>query len=101
MQHTIRVDNTYPEFEWICDGTLNFIKANRRENLCEPMHHMFRAIRRVLDEHPKCKTVYPIQINPVVRKGAEEELGVCDRIHIIEPIEVFDCHNFEARCTIV
>ena len=59
---------------------------------------MFRAIRRVLDEHPDCKAVYPIHMNPVVRKAADEELGDCDRIHIIEPIEVFDCHNFEARC---
>ena len=61
------------------------------------MHHMFRAIRRVLDEHPECKAVYPIHMNPVVRQAAEEELGGCDQIHIIEPIEVFDCHNFEAR----
>lgn len=59
---------------------------------------MFRAIRRVLDEHPECKAVYPIHMNPVVRKAADEELAGCDRIHIIEPIEVFDCHNFEARC---
>ena len=59
---------------------------------------MFRAIRRVLDEHPDVKAIYPIHMNPVVRKAADEELGDCDRIHIIEPIEVFDCHNFEARC---
>ena len=62
------------------------------------MHNMFRAIRRVLEEHPECKAVYPIHMNPVVRKAAEEELGDCNRIHIIEPIEVVDCHNFEARC---
>ena len=61
------------------------------------MHHMFRAIRRVLDEHPDCRAVYPIHMNPVVREAADAELGSCDRIHIIEPIEVFDCHNFEAR----
>lgn len=61
------------------------------------MHHMFRAIRRVLDEHPDCRAVYPIHMNPVVREAADAELGTCDRIHIIEPIEVFDCHNFEAR----
>ena len=62
------------------------------------MHNMFRAIRRVLEEHPECKAVYPIHMNPAVRKAADEELGGCDQIHIIEPIEVFDCHNFEARC---
>ena len=61
------------------------------------MHQMFRAIRRVLDEHPECKAVYPIHMNPLVRQAADEELGGCEQIHIIEPIEVFDCHNFEAR----
>ena len=79
------------------NNKLIFITAHRRENLGEPMHHMFRAIRRVLDEHPDCRAVYPIHMNPVVREAAEAELGGCDRIHIIEPIEVFDCHNFEAR----
>ena len=86
-----------PELDWVGDNKLIFITAHRRENLGAPMHHMFRAIRRVLDEHPDCKAVYPIHMNPVVREAAEEELGDCDRIHIIEPIEVFDCHNFEAR----
>ena len=98
MQHTVKKDYTHPELEWVGDGKLIFITAHRRENLGAPMHHMFRAIRRVLDEHPECKAVYPIHMNPVVRKAADEELGGCDRIHIIEPIEVFDCHNFEARC---
>ncbi len=98
MQHTVKEDYHHPELDWVGDGKLIFITAHRRENLGEPMHHMFRAIRRVLDEHPECKAVYPIHMNPVVRKAAEEELGGCDRIHIIEPIEVFDCHNFEARC---
>lgn len=98
MQHTVRDDYTHPELDWVDDGKLIFITAHRRENIGEPMHHMFRAIHRVLDEHPECKAIYPIHMNPVVRKAAEEELGNCDRIHIIEPIEVFDCHNFEARC---
>ncbi len=98
MQHTVTQDYTHPELEWAGDSRLIFITAHRRENLGEPMHHMFRAIRRVLEEHPDVKAVYPIHMNPLVRKAAEEELGGCDRIHIIEPIEVFDCHNFEARC---
>ena len=97
MQHTVKEEYTHPELEWVGDDKLIFITAHRRENLGEPMHQMFRAIRRVLDEHPDCKAVYPIHMNPVVRQAAEEELGDCDRIHIIEPIEVFDCHNFEAR----
>ena len=98
MKHTVTDDYKHPELDWVGDGKLIFITAHRRENLGEPMHHMFRAIRRVLDEHPECKAVYPIHMNPVVRQAAEEELGDCDQIHIIEPIEVFDCHNFEARC---
>lgn len=98
MQHTVKEDYFHPELEWVGDSKLIFITAHRRENLGEPMHHMFRAIRRVLDEHKECKAVYPIHMNPIVRKAAEEELGGCDRIHIIEPIDVFDCHNFEARC---
>ena len=97
MQHTVREDYTHPELEWVGNGKLIFITAHRRENLGKPMHQMFRAIRRVLDEHPECKAVYPIHMNPVVRQAAEEELGDCNQIHIIEPIEVFDCHNFEAR----
>lgn len=98
MQHTVRDDYRHPELDWVGDDKLIFITAHRRENLGEPMHHMFRAIRRVLNEHPECKAIYPIHMNPVVRKAADEELGDCNQIHIIEPIEVFDCHNFEARC---
>jgi len=97
MQHTVREDYSHPELDWVGDNKLIFITAHRRENLGEPMHNMFRAIRRVLDEHPDCRAIYPIHMNPVVRQAAEEELGDCDQIHIIEPIEVFDCHNFEAR----
>ena len=97
MQHTVKEDYTHPELEWVGDNKLIFITAHRRENLGKPMHQMFRAIRRVLDEHPDCKAIYPIHMNPVVREAAKQELEGCDRIHIIEPIEVFDCHNFEAR----
>lgn len=98
MQHTVQPNYHHPELSWVGDNRFIFITAHRRENLGEPMHHMFRAIRRVLDEHPDVRAIYPIHMNPIVRKAAEEELGGCDQIHIIEPIEVFDCHNFEARC---
>ena len=101
MQHTVKKDYTHPELDWVGDNRLIFITAHRRENLGQPMHNMFRAIRRVLDEHPDCKAVYPIHMNPLVRQAADEELGDCDRIHIIEPIEVFDCHNFEARSYLI
>lgn len=97
MQHTVKEEYTHPELEWVGRDKLIFITAHRRENLGDPMRHMFRAIRRVLDEHPDCKAIYPIHMNPLVRELAEEELADCDRIHIIEPMTVFDCHNFEAR----
>lgn len=97
MQHTVKTDYTHPELEWVGSDKLIFITAHRRENLGKPMHQMFRAIRRVLNEHPDCKAVYPIHMNPEVREAAKQELDGCENIHIIEPIEVFDCHNFEAR----
>ena len=98
MQHTVIADYHHPELDWVGDSRMIFITAHRRENLGQPMHNMFRAIRRVLNEHPDVKAIYPIHMNPIVRKAADEELGDCNQIHIIDPIEVFDCHNFEARC---
>ena len=98
MKHTVRSNYSHPELDWVGDKKLIFITAHRRENLGTPMHNMFKAIRRVLNEHPECRAIYPIHMNPLVRKAASDELGDCDQIHIIEPIEVFDCHNFEAKC---
>jgi UDP-N-acetylglucosamine 2-epimerase (non-hydrolysing) len=97
LKTTVRDDYTHPELEWAKDSRLIMITAHRRENLGKPMHNMFRAIRRVMDEHPDVKAIYPIHMNPVVRQAADEELGGCDRIHIIEPLEVLDFHNFLAR----
>lgn len=97
LKTTVREDYTHPELEWAKGSRLIVITAHRRENLGEPMHHMFRAIRRIMDEHPDVKAIYPIHMNPVVRKAADEELGGCDRIHIIEPLEVLDFHNFLAH----
>ena len=97
LKTTVRDDYTHPELEWAKDSRLIMITAHRRENLGEPMHNMFRAIRRVMDEHPDVKAIYPIHMNPIVRQAADEELGGCDRIHIIEPLEVLDFHNFLAR----
>ena len=98
MQYTVTQEYKHDELSWVGNSRMILITAHRRENLGEPMHHMFRAIRRVLDEHPDVKAIYPIHMNPLVRQAAEEELEGCKQIHIIEPIEVFDCHNFEARC---
>lgn len=97
LKTTVRADYDHPELDWDRDSRLILITAHRRENLGEPMRHMFRAIRRVMDEHPDVKAIYPIHMNPAVRKAAEEELGGCKRIHIIEPLEVLDFHNFLAN----
>ncbi len=97
LKTTVRDDYTHPELEWAAGSRLILITAHRRENLGEPMHHMFRAIRRVMDEHPDVRAIYPIHMNPVVRRAADEELSGCDRIHIIEPLEVLDCHNIMAK----
>lgn len=101
LKTTVKEDYKHPELEWAKGSRLIFITAHRRENQGEPMHHMFRAIRRVMEEFPDVKALYPIHMNPVVRKAADEELGDCDRIHIIDPIEVFDCHNIMARSYLI
>ena len=101
LKTTVRDNYTHPELEWASDSRLIMITAHRRENLGEPMHNMFRAIRRVMDEHPDIKALYPIHMNPVVRQAAAEELGDCDRIRIIEPLEVLDFHNFLARSYLI
>lgn len=97
LKTTVRDDYTHPELEWAKDSRLIVITAHRRENLGEPMRNMFRAIRRVMDEHPDVKAIYPIHMNQVVRDTAKEILGDDDRIHIIEPLEVLDFHNFLNR----
>lgn len=94
LKTTVREDYCHPELDWAKDSRLIMITAHRRENLGEPMKHMFRAIRRVMDEHPDVKAIYPIHMNPVVRETADNILGGDDRIHIIEPLEVLDFHNF-------
>ena len=101
LKTTVRDNYTHPELEWAKGSRLIVITAHRRENLGEPMHNMFRAIRRIIDENPDIKAIYPIHMNPVVRNAAEAELGDCDRIHIIEPLDVLDFHNFLARCYLI
>lgn len=101
LKTTVREDYTHPELEWAKDSRLILITAHRRENLGEPMHHMFRAIRRVMEEHPDTKAIYPIHMNPKVRKAAHEELDGFNRLHIIDPLEVLDFHNFMARSYLI
>lgn len=97
LKTTVREDYVHPDLDWASDSRLIMITAHRRENLGEPMKHMFRAIRRVMDEHPDVKAIYPIHMNPVVREIADSILGDDDRIRIIEPLEVLDFHNFLNR----
>ena len=101
LKTTVRDDYENPILDWVGDSKLIMITAHRRENLGEPMKHMFRAIRRVCDEHPDVKAVYPIHMNPVVREIANEILGDDDRIRIIEPLEVVDFHNFLSRSYLI
>ncbi len=101
LKTTVHEDYTHPELEWAKDSRLIMITAHRRENLGKPMENMFRAIRRVMDEHPDTKAIYPIHMNPVVRETANAILGNDDRIHIIKPLDVVDFHNFLSRSYLI
>ena len=102
---TVREDYSHPELEWADDSRLILITAHRRENLGKPMERMFQAIRRVLDEH--VKAIYPIHLNPAVRKAAENVFGESspggkeERLHLIEPLDVLDFHNFMKRSYLI
>ena len=101
LKTTVREDYHHPELDWAADCRLILLTAHRRENLGTPMHSMFRAIRRIVDETPDVKVIYPIHMNPVVRKAADDELGSDERIRIIEPLDVLDFHNFMARSYLI
>ena len=101
LKTTVRDDYINEHLEWAKDSRLIMITAHRRENLGAPMKSMFRAIRRVMDEHPDVKAIYPIHMNPVVRETANQILSGEDRIRIIEPLEVLDFHNFLARSFLI
>lgn len=101
LKTTVREEYTHPELEWSKGSRLILITAHRRENLGEPMRNMFQAIRRVMDEHPDVKAIYPIHMNPAVRETASSILGDDERIHIIEPLDVLDFHNFQARSYLI
>lgn len=101
LKTTVREDYTHPELEWASDSRLIMLTAHRRENLGEPMHNMFRAIKRIVDEHEDLKVIYPIHMNPVVRQAAAEIFGDDERFHIIEPLDVLDFHNFLARSYLI
>lgn len=101
LKTTVTNSYTHDCLQWAGGNRIIMLTAHRRENLGEPMHHMFRAIRRVMDEHPDIRVIYPIHMNPRVREVANEELAGCDRIRIIEPLDVVDFHNFLARSFLI
>ena len=98
---TVREDFSHPVFEWAAGSRLLAITAHRRENLGEPMHEMFRAIRRIVEEFDDVKAVYPVHLNPVVRQIADEELSGCDRIRLVEPMTVDAFHNLLHRSYLI
>ena len=93
LHYTVRNDFYHPETEWAKGSRLIAVTAHRRENLGEPMRDMFRAIRRIVEEFTDVKVIYPVHLNPQVRKIADEEFGGCERIHLIEPLDVVEFHN--------
>lgn len=101
LKTTVREDYTHEQLKWAEDSRLIMITAHRRENLGEPMLNMFRAIKRIIDETPDIKAIYPIHMNPMVRQAANMILGDCDRIRIIEPLDVLDFHNFLYRSYLI
>ncbi|MBD8589475.1 UDP-N-acetylglucosamine 2-epimerase (non-hydrolyzing) [Peribacillus simplex] len=101
LKTTVKDDYSHGHLDWTADSRLIMITAHRRENIGEPMRNMFRAIKRIVDEKPDIKVIYPIHMNPIVREAANEILGNCDRIRIIEPLEVLDFHNFLSRSYLI
>lgn len=101
LRATARVDYSAPELEWAKGSRLILITARRRENLGEPMHHKFRAARRVMERHLKTNAICPIHMNPRVREAAHAELDGFNRLRIVEPLDVLDFYNFMAHSYLV
>lgn len=101
LKTTVREEYTHPVLEQIGTDRMILLTAHRRENLGNPMRNMFRAIKRLIEEHDDVQVVYPVHMNPVVREIANEVLGNDPRIHLIEPLDVLDFHNFASRSFII
>lgn len=98
---TVKKDYSHPVLEKLGDDRLVLMTAHRRENLGEPMENMFRAIRRLVEKHDDVQVIYPVHMNPVVREIANRILGENQRIHLIEPLDVIDFHNFASRAYLI
>lgn len=101
MKTTVTKDYNHPVFDWIGNDRMILLTAHRRENLGEPMRNIFKGIKKVVDEIDDIKVVYPIHKNPKVREIANEIFGDSDKIKLIEPLEVFDFHNFENKAHLI
>ncbi len=101
LKATVKDDYFHPYIEWASDSRLILLTAHRRESIGVPMRNIFRAVRRVVNEIEDIKVIYPIHLNPAVRKIVDVELSGCDRIRLTEPLDVIDFHNFLARCYMV
>lgn len=98
---TVSEEYTSGLITWVDDSRLILVTAHRRENLGRPMQDMFTAIRRVADTYPDVKVLYPVHLNPEIRRLATQELGSCERIRLIEPLNVIDFHNLMARSYLI
>lgn len=101
LKTTVLEEYSHPVLDRVGNDRLILLTAHRRENLGEPMRNMFRAIKRIVEEHDDVQVVYPVHLNPVVRELADEVLGNDPRIQLIEPLEVVDFHNFASRAHII
>lgn len=101
LKTTVRKDYGHPELDWAAGSRLVMLTAHRRENLGAPMRRIFGAIRRILEEFPDIKIIYPVHMNPLVREAAAGILGDHPRVRLIEPLDVLDFHNFLARSYLI
>ena len=101
LKTTVRKEYWHPQLEWVGKSRLLLITAHRRDNIGEPMRRMFRAIRRIADEAPDVKVIYPVHLNPAVQQAAQEVFGSDARIRLIPPLDVLDFHNFMARSYLI
>lgn len=101
LETTVTKDYSHPVIDALGTDRMILLTAHRRENLGQPMRNMFTAIKRILDEHDDVQIVYPMHLNPAVRETAQEILGSHERVHLIEPLEVFDFHNIASRSYII
>jgi UDP-N-acetylglucosamine 2-epimerase (non-hydrolysing) len=83
------------------DNKVILLTAHRRENIGQPMHNIFGAVRQLVDEFENVTVVYPMHKNPKVREIAEQYLGNHDRVELIEPLDVLDFHNFAAKSHLI